>query len=344
MGILLSPNERIYVQVQHPYAAAIPNTTGTATLAAGDYVPHIRCELPGFGGNVIRSAAKTGALGRLAGIGGRSGGERYRLTLPFQMSGAAGTVADMDPILAAIMGQAATINAGVSVVYALSDAIPGMAIYSFRTAGGSTTNVAQRCAWGSLADEFEISTVDGELVLNVSGPCSFVLPSIGFASFSTAAKAELTTFPSEPASPVALGNIIAGFIATIQINGVSTFAAESFSIRGRMNRALRYALATRLPTVPISGAREITTSFRIFEENTAAVNTMRDLQRSKTPIDINITFGDTAGYTATFALNGVVLNSERLDESSNEYIIGMDENAASMSNATTKDELLITLT
>lgn len=344
MAIILAQNERIYAQVTHPYAATIPNSTGTATLAAGDYIPHIKAELPGFGAQTIRSAAKTGALGRLAGVQGRSGGERVRLQIPFQMSGVAGTVPDMDQILAGLMGQAATVNAGTSVVYSLSDAIPGVTVWSFRTAGGSATNVAQRCAWGTVLDEFEISTVDGELVMSVSGPCSFCLPSIGFASFSSAQKASLTAFPSEPASPVATGNIIPGFIATISINGVSSFQAESFSVRGRFNRTLRYSMSTRLPTIPLAGVRELAVSFRLFEENVSAMNTMRDLQRAGTPVDINVVFGDTAGYIATFALNGVVLNSEKLDDSGQEYILSMDENIASMTNATTKDELVITLT
>ena len=343
MGILLSQNERMYVQVTHPYAAAIPNSTGTATLAGSDACKHIRLELPGFGGNVITSAAKTGALGRLAGIEGRSGGNAWRAEIPFQMSGTAGTPPDMDAILEAIVGQAGVDSGGTSVVYSLSDAVPGLTLYSFRTVGGSATNVAQRCAWGALVDDFEIATVDGELVIRVGGPCSFVLPSIGFASFSAAQKAGLSAFPSEP-SPTYVGNIIPGFIGSLTINAVSTFKVESFSIRGRLNRSLRYAFGSRVPTVPIAGVRDITASIRIFEENEAAVNTLRDLQRSKTAVDISLVFGDTAGYTATFALNGVVFGSESLDDSSPEYVLGFADTPDSMTNSTTSDEMVITLT
>lgn len=343
MGIVLSQNERMYAQVTHPYAAAIPNSTGTATLAGGDACKHIRLELPGFGGSTIVSAAKTGALGRLAGIEGRSGGAAWRAEIPFAMSGTAGTPPDMDPILEAMMGQAGVDSGGTSVTYSLSDAVPGLTLWSFRTVGGSATNVAQRCAWGALVDDFEISTSEGELVLRVGGPCSFVLPSIGFASFSTAQKAGLSAFPSEP-TPTYVGNIISGFVGSLTINAVATFKVESFSVRGRLNRSLRYAFGSRVPTVPIAGVREITASVRIFEENEAAVNTLRDLQRSKTAVDCSLVFGESAGYTATFALNGVVFGSETLDDSGPEYILGFADNPASMTNASTADELVITLT
>lgn len=343
MGIVLSQNERLYAQVTHPYAAAAPNSSGTATLAGTDAVRHIRLELPGFGGETIVSAAKTGALGRLAGIEGRAGGAAWRAELPFQLSGTAGTAPDMDPILEAIFGAAGTDSAGVSVTYALADAVPGLTLWSFRTVGGSASNVAQRVAWGAMLDDFELTTAEGELVLRVGGTCSFALPSIGFASFSTAQKGGLSAFPSEP-TPSYAGNIIPGFIGSLTINAVNTFSVEQFSVRGRLNRSLRYAFGSRVPTVPIAGRREISCSFRIFEENVAAVNTMRDLQRSKTAVDVSLVFGETAGYIATFALNGVVLSSETLDDSGTEYILSMADNPASMTNATTADELGLVLT
>jgi hypothetical protein len=343
MPILSTRDERVFVQVTHPYAPEVPNSTGAATVANGDAVRHIRAQLGGFGGQVIITQAKTGSKGRLAGVEGRSGGERWSLELPFQMSGAAGTPPDMGPVLEAIFGQAPTVNAGVSVVYSLSDSIPGLAIWSFRTAGGSASNVAQRVAWGALADEFEIATGDGELVMTVSGTCSFVLPSIGFASFTATQKGELSAFPSEPGSPTYNGNIIPAFIGSATINGVTTFLIESFSIRGRLNRALRYAFGSRIPTVPVGGAREITLTFRLYEENAAALNALRDLQRSKTPFDISLVFGDTAGYIATFALNNVVLPSESVEETGEEYTIGFADVPASMTDSVTRDELSLTL-
>lgn len=344
MGIVLSSNERLYAQVTHPYAAAAPNSAGTATLAGGDAVRHIRLELPGFGGETIVSAAKTGALGRLAGIDGRAGNTQWRAELPFQLSGTAGTPPDMDPFLEAIVGAAGTDSGGVSVSYALADAVPGLTLWSFRKVGGSASDVAQRCLWGAMLDDFEITTSEGELVLRVGGTASFCVPSIGFSSFSTDQKGGLSAFPSEPASPTYAGNIIPGFLGSLTINSVATFLIESFSVRGRLNRSLRYAFGKRIPTVPIAGRREITCSFRIFEENLAAVNTLRDLQRSKTPVDVTAVFGETAGYIATFALNGVAMSAETLDDSGTEYILSFADNPASMTNATTSDELLITLT
>lgn len=345
MSILLPRDEAVYAQVTIPYAAAIPHSSGTATVANADYLRHIRLQLGGFGGSIINSAAKTRALGRLAGIEGVSGGEPWTLEIPFQMSGTAGTVPDMDAILQAIFGAAPTVNVGTNVIYALADAVPGITLWSFRTDGaGGVTNIAQRCAWGCLLNDFEITTGDGELVLRCGGVSSFVLPSIGFASFSTDQKAGLTSFPTEPAAPAATGNIIPGFIGSATINAVTTFQIESFSIRGNLNRSLRRAYGKRVATVPGAGVREITATIRLFEENVANLNTLRDLQRSKTAFDITLVFGDAAGYIATFVLNNVILPSESLDDSGNEWVLSFNDAPASMTNATSKDEITLTLT
>jgi hypothetical protein len=344
MSFLFPKDESVYAQVTIPYAAAIPNTGGTHTLGNGDYLRHIRLELGGYGGQIINSAAKTRALGRLRGIEGVSGGEPWSIEVPFILSGAAGTPPDMDPLLQALFGKAPVITASTSVVYELDDDVPGLTLWSFRTAGASVSNVVQRCAWGCVLTEFEIGTSDGELVFRCGGMSAFVVPSANFSGYSAEQKGGLTAFPSEPASPSSTGEIIPGFIGSAVINGVGTFAIDGFSVRGNLNRTLRRAFSKRVATIPGAGVREIDCTIRLFEENTSALNTLRDLQRSKAAFDVDLVFGETAGYTATFELKNVVIPSERLDESGDTWVVEFANSPASMTSVTSKDELKLTLT
>jgi hypothetical protein len=340
MSFYASRDERFYVQVTNPYAATIPNAAGTATLANGDACRHINVAL-NRRGDVIRSAAKTGAPGLLAGIQGLRGGD-WSLEIPWQMSGAAGTAPDMGPLLDAMFGTAGAVSAGVSVTYALAATQMGLTLWAFHTPAGAQSQ--QRVGWGALVQEFEIATNQGELVARMSGPLGYIIDSVNFATYDTAAKAGLTTFPTEPASPTYTGTIIPGFIGSATINGVSTFNIADFSIRSRFNRELRHPFSSYYPNVPVAGVREITLTLGIYEEDVAALNALRFLQHSKTSFDATVVFGTVAGSIATFALNNLVIPGEVVDGSGPEFIIRFADAPASMTNTTSQDELTLTLT
>jgi len=340
MGILNSRDEHVYIQVAHPYVGEVPNSTGTATLANTDIVQHIRMQL-NRQDNVIRSAGKTGALGILPGIKGRRGAT-WSAEFPFRLSGTAGTAPDLDPILEAIFGAAGTDTPATSVAYALTDNISELTLWSFLTP--AATHTPQRCLWGGVLDEFELSSGDGEPVLRCSGSGAYVIDKPNFSNFSTAEKGGLSAFPSEPASGAFTGQIVPAFTGSVTLNSVGTFKVESWSIRGRFNRSARYAYGSYLATVPIAGVREISMNVRLYLENIANVSTFRELAHSKSTFDGSLVMGDTAGYIATFALNNITLNSENFDDSNPEWTIGWQDNLASMTDASTKDELTLTLT
>lgn len=340
MAILNSRDEHVYVQVTHPWAGAIPNTTGTATLANTDIVQHIRMQL-NRQDNVIRSAGKTGALGVLPGIKGRRGAT-WSAEFPFRLSGAAGTPPDLDPILEAIFGQAGVDTGSTSVAYSLSDAIPELTLWSYLTP--AATHTPQRCLWGGVLDTFELSSGDGEPVLRCGGSGAYVIDKPNFSNFSTAEKGGLSAFPSEPSSGVFVGSIVPAFAGSITLNSVGTFLVQSWTVRGRFNRSLRYAHGSYLPLVPIAGVREISLDVRLYLENISNLSTLRELAHSKSTFDGSLVMGDTAGYIATFSLNNVTLSSESFDDSNPEWTIGWQDNLASMTDASTKDELTLTLT
>lgn len=342
-AIVQTSDERIYVQATVPYAGAAPNSGGTATVGNNDAVRHIACDLGGSGTRIIRSAAKTGAPGQLGGILGRAGGEEWRVKIPWQLSGTAGTAPDLDPFLQALTGAAPTVGGG-SVAYALSSVIAELTLFSFRTAAGSATNVEQRCAWGCVVDRMTLATGDGELTADFSGTSTFVVPGMNLASLSTAKKGGLTAFPSEPASPTYTGNIIPAFVGSVTINGVSSFQIESFSLDCAMARSLTYPFGSFIPTRPQQGRRIMSATFGLLEEAAAAVSTLKALQLSGTAVDISIVWGDTAGYITTVALNNVVIPSQTLDENQSNYVVRFTGAEASMTNSATQDEMTITLT
>ena len=150
MSILNSRDERNYVQVVTPYVGQIPNAAGTASVGNGDAIRLVKLALDAET-PTIQSAAKTGALGRLAGFTGQRGG-KWSAEMPFQLSGAAGTKPDMDPFLEAIFGLAGVVSAGVSVSYALADVISELALWSYLTP--ATAYTPHRVGWGALLDEF----------------------------------------------------------------------------------------------------------------------------------------------------------------------------------------------
>lgn len=341
MATLQYSDERVYIQVTHPFETTIPNSSGTATVANGDLVPVQSLEL-NLDSTVIPSGAKTSGLGRLPGIAGRRTG-RWSGVFPFQPSGAAGTAPNVDPILQAVFGQAPTVTPGTSVAYSFSDSgtPSSLTIWSFRPAA---SNVFQRVARGCLVDTFSISTGDGELVLNVGGPCCGILDSVNFASYDTVDKGGLSAFPSEPSTPTSTGSSIPNFLGSATIDGVSTHQIESFAVNVRLNRTLRYVFSQRVPSVPISQLRDVLLSLGIYEEATANLAALRFNPYERDRFGATLVFGDTAGSIATFTFGEIVLPSETLDVSNNESIVRFNDAQAHISAAGENDEMTLTLT
>jgi hypothetical protein len=332
MAIVQTPDERHYVQVTHPRAQAVPNTTGTATLAAGDVVRHISANLSAVD-NIIRSAGKTGSRGLLKPLKGRKGAG----------SGTAGTPSDLDAVLEGIFGAAGTDSAGVSVTYALSNAIPGMTFWNFRDPAG--TNIFNECLWGGVIESAEFSFgQEAEATVRINGSGAYVIGKPNISGLANAAKGGLTAFPTEPASPVYLGTPAVAFVGSVTINGVSTFKLSEATIRVALNRQVRASFGSYHPDTPAAGVREITCDFSLFEEDTSDQAALRALAYSKTTFDATFVLGEDAGNIWTFTVNDTTAASVERQDGGLESIISFAGCQAAKSSISANDELTLVCT
>jgi len=336
MSFISPIDERVYVQYTSPWASTIPNSTGTPTLAASDAVRHVSCKLSGDT-NLVPNLAKTGSLGKLQRQRGRSLGS-FELVVPLQGSGAAGTVADMDPIIKNIFGAAGSVSAGVSVTYAITETITSLTIWRFRDPAGS--NIWNEVLTGGIITDWEISGgEEAETTLTVRGVGVYVANKPNFSSLATTAKGGISAFPSEPASPTYLGVPALAFIGTFSVNSVATFSVEKFRIYGQMNRTLRAAFGNRFSTVPNQGVRTIGLDFTVYEEDTSDMAALRHLGYTKGTFPAAIALGEDAGNIHTFNLAGLVMGSQASADTETESIVSFTGCEASMSDVGANDEL-----
>lgn len=340
MAIIQTPDERHYAQVTHPRAQAVPNSAGAATLAGADSVRHIRARLSAVD-NIIRSAGKTGSRGLLAAIKGRKGAS-FDCEYPLAGSGAAGTHSDLQPVIEAMMGQAGTASAGVSVTYTLANSIPGLTLWNFRDPAGS--NIWNECLWGGVVNSFEIAAgAESEATIRIGGDGAYVVNKPNFAALTTPSKGGLTSFPTEPTA-VYLGTPAVAFVGSITINGVSTFLLESFKVRGALNRQIRSPFGSYYPSVEAAGIREFTADIAIYEENTSAQAALRHLVFTKGVFDATLVIGEDPGNIWTIALKNLIAPSSERQDGGLESIINLNGCVASKSSISANDELTIVCT
>jgi hypothetical protein len=341
MAIVQTPDERHFVQVTHPRAQAVPNSTGTATLAAGDVVRHISASLNPID-NIIRSAGKTGSRGLLAALKGRKGAT-FSNSYPLAGSGTAGTASDLDAVLEGIFGAAGTDSAGVSVTYALANAIPGMTFWNFRDPAG--TNIFNEVLWGGVIETAEFAFgAEAEATVTIGGSGAYVINKPNFSSLSTASKGGLTSFPSEPGSLAYLGTPAVAFVGSATINGVSTFKLSEARIRVSLNRQTRASFGSYFPDTAAAGVREISVDFSVYEEDTSDQAALRHLAFTKGVFDMTLVLGEDAGNIWTFGLNNVTIPSVERQDGGLESILSMNGCVASKTSISANDELSLVCT
>ena len=343
MSYIYTPDERVYVQVTHPWDGEIPNSSSPAAATVGDTdaVRHVLCTL-GTVNSLIQSRAKTGSRSQLAGVAGRRGAS-FSLEVPLIGSGTAGTAPDIDPILEAIFGAVGTDTPATSVAYAFADAVPGLTIFSFRDP--TADNMWDRILAGGVVNQFSFSpNQDNTAALTVSGDGVYIVNKPNFSNLDTAGKCGLGVFPTEPSTPTYTGSEVPGFVGSATINNVGTFKLSSWGISGALNRAMRPSHGSWYPDVTSQGVRQITVDLELFEENIAAMTTLRQFVYSKGTFDATIVVGEDTGNTWTFTCNNLQAPSEESDEGGNEYILRLAGCVMTATSAAAKDEFALTIT
>lgn len=341
MSILAPEDQRLFIQTTPPWAATVPNSTGTATVATADGMQYIRAMMKA-GSNKIESRVRSGSLGRLAARRGRRFGN-FELEVPLQGSGAAGTAPDIDQVLVGLFGAAGTVVSSTSVEYEIAETNVGLTVWKFKDPAGS--NVPNECGVGGLINEFEFSGgEEAEASLIVRGPMVDQILKPNFASLTTAEKYGLTSFPSEPSAPSFAGVPALAFIGAVTINSVSTFKLNRFRVYGDMGRGLRYAHNQYHAGVDQKGKRSIFIELALYEEDTSDLATLRHLERTKGTFNASVAIGDSAGNIFTFALNNLAIGSISQEESGPESIVVFSECQASETSIGAADELSLLVT
>lgn len=341
MSILNPDQQRLFVQSTVPWAATVPNSTGSATVATGDGVQFIDCSLVADS-NKIKSRVRSGNLGQLAPRRGRRTSS-FSLEVPLQGSGTAGTVPDMDAILVGLFGATGTVVSSTSVTYAIAAVNVGLTLWKFKDPAGS--NVPNQVGVGAIVNQFEINAgEEAEATLSVSGPMVDVIEKPNFGSLTTAEKFGLTSFPSEPSATTFLGTPALAFTGSVTINSVATFKLRSFRITGNMNRNIRYAHGGYAVSVPNNSKRSIVVDFSVYEEDTSDQAALRHLSRTGGTFDASLAIGGDAGNIFTFNLNNLVIGTVTEESGGPESILNFNGCEASITNASSNDELNVVLT
>jgi hypothetical protein len=321
MSIISSNDARLFIQATDPWAATIPNSSGTASVATADGLEFMNGGLNlRARSNRVESNVASGSLGRKADRRGRRVCDGD-ISVPLRGSGTAGTVSDMDQIVKAIFGAAGTVVSSTSVTYNLAENMIGLTAFVFRDPSGS--NIWNEILAGGLVNTFEISGggEEAESVLKVGLVGVDVIAKPEFSGLTTAEKRGLSAWPSEPSAPTFLGQGALGFTGSATINSVSTFQISRFSISGDLGRRLRYPHGSRYATVPIQSKATFRVNFSVYEEDTSAQATLRGLARSLSPFAVSIVIGEDAGNIHTFNFGNVTVDGGERDESGDENIL-----------------------
>jgi hypothetical protein len=331
--------QRLYAQAETTWGI-IPATAGTATLAGANCCRMSALDIQLAQEEIVRSD-KTGSLGITMGILGRRK-VSWSSKMSLAPNGAAGTKPDMDPLLCAVMGGSPTVNAGVSVVYALADGSPSCTLWDFNTPGTMT----QRCTMGAIASKAKFDIGVDEPAVEFSGAGLALLDSDIFSTADTISKAGLTqaAFPTEPVSPVTNGVPPPGFTGVITLGAAAFNTLRSGSISLDVDRELPmdgfnsyYGLA------PAAGLRNVTADWSMYDDDSTILQTLKIAAYAGTQINITFQIGTVAGSTWVFLLKNVLLPKPKFDYSGKRRVISFSGARAHDTTIGAKDAFQITV-
>lgn len=338
---IFSRQRRVYV---------VPDIDGssnpTTAVAAGapvnaNYICVIDDTINPGSNELLRNPCVTGSLSQLAGVRGR-GSASWSLTVPVQGSGAAGTKPDCDPLLQALFGAKATVVGATSVSYAIADVLGSMTIYEF----DQPSTASHVGVFGAIIGSFSIASTTGLASMTFSGPAIWGIDSNDFSGLNSDEKGQLSSFPTEPTTPVSNGTIVPGFLGSITIDSVGSFSLISWNQSFQTGASIEYVYGKYVPTLFSQDRRTLGWDCRIRDEDstTASLQTLKTKIRAKTAFNATIVMGATAGNIWTWTVKGLQFGGYSYDHSGNRRELIISGGVASATSATAKDEFALTLT
>lgn len=355
MATSLTRLERVYMQDQSDFLY-IPggqaDGLGTATLAAGDAVRHIRVSMNNEIDLLVRRD-KTGSRTATQGTRGRASG-RWSYEGSVSPSGVAGDAPDIAPLLKSVFGAGPTTGASGKVpssVYGselspacmwkfVDSALLPFTMWSFRTPSG----LAQRCAFGCIPNELTFNLGQDIAELSASGECKFVIDSYYFdeAGATIGEKGGISAFPSEPASPVTAGGIVPGFKGVAKIGGTTIARIRTATVKINCGTAVvKDNFGSELPDELEGDMREVTVAFSMYDSDDAIVQDVWEAATTKAGLDIMLAIGSVAGNMVVMLLKNVQLASHALDDGQRKYVLNFPESRAYGTDLTSADEITL---
>lgn len=325
-------NERIYLVPEATLFTAVPPANSNACrLTRGSFTP----QFP----TMIRRD-KTGSFSIYGEQLGRIGGT-WSLEMDVAGNGSAGTAPDCGPLLNAAFGALPTIVTSTSVTYNNSDASYMIDIWDFSPSG-----YAQFAALGCVVSDLELSWGDNFATLRASGDCVIIMDNTYFTSVPVAAwKLGLTSYPTEPTTPVTNGNAVVGFdgIATLDGNVISEITTGSFRYTtGR--RMIRDTFGSYIATGIEQAKRNVTMQFMMNDAIDANLIDLITKSKLKTAVTLAMQMGTTAGNIWSPTLNNVMLNPPTRQDGQLRFMWSFPQSMGQETSLTSKDECVLALT
>lgn len=264
----------------------------------------------------IKDPSVTGSRQDLAGARGRMSGT-WSIEAALRGSGTAGTApAHLDVLLESIMGQANSTVADTSCTYALSDGISTFALYRYRRDQAGGTALTQQI--GSTCGTTDATFTLGQDVamLSCSGRCAFVLDSNNFASYISAWKGGLGSFPAEPTAPTAIPvQPVVGFTGSITADSNSVVELKTATIKiSTGNQLVDDDYGNYIGSGWQGDTRSIEVGLTLDDSDSAAIVDLKQKAFTYTPINIDIVSGTVAGNIFTFNLKNVQMRNPKFSD------------------------------
>lgn len=325
-------NERIYITKETAlFTAVTPTNSNACRLTRGTFT----ASFP----TMIRRD-KTGSFSVFGGQLGRIGGS-WSLEMDLAGNGTPTPVGvpDANLLIAAAFGQDPTVVTG-SVTYNNSDSGYLVDIWDFSPAG-----YIQFAALGCLVSDFEIAWGDNFAVARFSGDATIIMDNKYFPSAPTGFKMGLSSYPSEPTTPVTSGNAVVGFdgIATLDGNVMPEITTGSFRYRsGR--RMIRDTFGSYIGTGIESAKRNATMQFLMNDQVDAHLDNLLVKSKTKAAMTLAMQLGTTAGNIWTPTLNNVLMVAPSRQENQLRFSWNFPESMGQETNLTALDECALVLT
>lgn len=237
----------------------------------------------------------------------------------------------------------------VNCAYTFIDDISLFTMWSFRTAASLDQRVGHTC----VVQEATFNLNQDVATWQAQGECLWVLRSKDFTNADSYQSGGLTSFPTEPATPVTNGAIVPGFTGRfVAWQSVSTSTAASFAANAQTfttirnatlrvqtnNLLVRDTFGSYYATLTEGDVRNIELSFNIYDDDSTAVNTLKQWGDNKTSVDFIINVGTVVGNVWVHYLKNVFLAAHVLGDGQLRFDAAYQNSRATTTTLAVKDE------